>query len=154
MLHRFRVGQLEVNTVGRNQLIVDPFRHFSQLLREHLDFKESKRDGFCCKIKLRKLIKMLCCKITLFTRNCKIIQSFYKEIHHSIIYILGIRWLMNKSNLTAHYVLRKRSYFPSWSNITIMKVLVFLTLCIQVLNKKSIDTSVRKRPQTFCFSEQ
>lgn len=58
MFHRFRVGQLEVNTVGRNQLIVDPFRHFSQLLREHLDFKESKRDGFCYKIKLRKLRKM------------------------------------------------------------------------------------------------
>lgn len=130
MLHRFRVGQLVVNTVGRNQLIVDPFRHFSRLLQEHLDFKESKRDGFCCKIKLRKLIKMLCCKITLFTRNCKIIQSFYKEIQHSIIYILGIRWLMNKSNLTAHCVLRKRPYFPLWSNITIMKVLVFITLCI------------------------
>lgn len=131
MLHRFRVGQLEVNTVGRNQLIVDPFRHFSQLLREHLDFKESKRDGFCCKIKLRKLRKMRCCKITLFTRYCKINQSFYKEIHHSIIYILGIRWLMSKSNLTAHYVVRKRSYFPFWSNITIMKVFVFLCLlCI------------------------
>lgn len=131
MLHRFRVGQLEVNTVGRNQLIVDPFRHFSQLLREHLDFKESKRDGFCCKIKLRKLRKMRCCKIILFTRYCKINQSFYKEIHHSIIYILGIRWLMSKSNLTAHYVVRKMSYFPFWSNITIMKVFVFLCLlCI------------------------
>lgn len=131
MLHRFRVGQLEVNTVGRNQLIVDPFRHFSQLLREHLDFKESKRDGFCCKIKLRKLRKMRCCKITLFTRYCKINQSFYKEIHHSIIYILGIRLLMSKSNLTAHYVVRKMSYFPFWSNITIMKVFVFLCLlCI------------------------
>lgn len=131
MLHRFRVGQLEVNTVGRNQLIVDPFRHFFQLLREHLDFKESKRDGFCCKIKLRKLRKMRCCKITLFTRYCKINQSFYKEIHHSIIYILGIRWLMSKSNLTAHYVVRKMSYFPFWSNITIMKVFVFLCLlCI------------------------
>lgn len=79
-------------------------------------FQRDKRDGFCCKIKLRKLIKMQCCKITLFTRNCKIIQSFYKEIHYSIIYILGIRRLMNKSNLTAHCVLRKRPYFPFWSN--------------------------------------
>lgn len=154
MLHRFRVGQPEVNTVGRNQLIVDPFWHFSWLLQEYLDFKQSERDGFCCKIKLRKLRKMQSCKITPFTKYCKIIQSYYEEIQHSIIHILGIRWLMSKSNLTAHYVLLKKSYFPSWSNITIMKVLTFLTLCIQVLNKKSIDTSVRKRPQTFCFSEQ
>lgn len=131
MLHRFRVGQLEVNTVGGNQLIVDSFRHFSWLLQEHLDFNESERDGFWCKIKLRKLKKMQSCKITLFTKYCKIIQSFYKEIHHSIIHILGFRWLIRISSLTAHYVLWKRSYFPAWSNlITIMKVFVFLTLCI------------------------
>lgn len=49
MLHRFRVGQLEVNTVGQNQLIVDPFRHFSRLLQEYLDFKVSEREGFALK---------------------------------------------------------------------------------------------------------
>lgn len=130
MLHRFRVGQLEVNTVGRNQLIVDPFRHFSQLLQEQLDFKESKRDGFCCKIKLRKLRKMRCCKITLFTRYCKINQSFYKEIHHSIIYILGIRWLMSNCALcsTEDVILSLLKQYNNYEGVCLSLFTLYISL--------------------------